>query len=183
MRPRLLHLHPKTYQCLVRLRQDADRDGAYRVATRLRAVILNADGHTSGQIADLLQSPRSKVSEWLLNYEAHGVEGLLEGYRTGRTPRLGEDALVSLGDIIDSGPVAYGYDSGVWTSPMIARVIVEEFGVSYHPGHLRKLLVRLGFSVQRPKRVLARANPDDQDRWRRRTYPNIKKKPGRKAGR
>jgi transposase len=176
-------VHPKTYDRLVRLRRDAEIDGAYRVATRLRAVILNSEGRTSGQIAEVLQSPRSKVSEWLLNYEEHGVEGLLEGYRTGRPSRLDEAALVSLGDIIDSGPVAYGFDSGVWTSPMIARVIAEEFGVSYHPGHLRKLLVQLGFSVQRPKRVLARANPDDQDRWRRRTYPNIKKKPKTMAGR
>ena len=35
-----------------------------------------------------------------------------------------------LGDILDSGPVAYGLDSGIWTSPMIAWVIEEEFGVS-----------------------------------------------------
>jgi transposase len=37
---------------------------------------------------------------------------------------------------------------------MIAWVIEEEFGVEYHPGHVRKLLHRWGFSVQRPHRVL-----------------------------
>jgi hypothetical protein len=30
--------------------------------------------------------------------------------------------------------MAYGLDNGVWTSPMIAWVIEEEFGVTYHPG-------------------------------------------------
>ena len=59
---------------------------------------------------------------------------------------------------------------------MIAWVIEEEFGVTYHPGHVRKLLHILGFSVQRPRRVLARANLAEQDRWHRRTYPQIKKK-------
>ena len=73
-----------------------------------------------------------------------------------------------LGDILDSGPVAYGLDNGVWTSPMIAWVIEEEFGVTYHPGHVRKLLHTLGFSVQRPRRVLARADAVAQDRWHRR---------------
>jgi hypothetical protein len=36
--------------------------------------------------------------------------------------------------------VAYGLDNGVWTSPMIAWVMEEEFGIKYHPGHVRKLL-------------------------------------------
>ena len=66
---------------------------------------------------------------------------------------------------------------------MIAWVIEEEFGVTYHPGHVRKLLHRLGFSVQRPRRVLARANAAAQDRWHRRIYPDLKKKPTRKTGR
>ena len=88
-----------------------------------------------------------------------------------------------LGDLLDSGPAAYGLDSGVWTSPLLAWVIEEEFGVSYHPGHVRKLLHALGFSVQRPRRVLARADAQAQDRWRRRTYPNLKKKPKRATGR
>jgi transposase len=88
-----------------------------------------------------------------------------------------------LGDLIDSGPVAYGLESGVWTSPMIAWVIAEEFGVHYHPGHVRKLLHSLGYSVQRPRRRLARANAWEQDRWHRHTYPNLKKKPTGKTGR
>jgi hypothetical protein len=40
-----------------------------------------------------------------------------------------------------------------------------------------------GFSVQRPRRVLARADTAAQDRWRRRLYPALKKKPARGTGR
>jgi len=66
---------------------------------------------------------------------------------------------------------------------MIAWVIEEEFGIHYHPGHVRKLLHRAGFSVQRPRRVLARANAYQQDRWQRYTYPSLKKKRSDKTGR
>jgi transposase len=131
MLPRFLHLHPQTYQRLLRLRREAERDGAYRVAKRLHAVILNADGQTSGRISELLKAPRSKVSEWLSNYESHGVDGLLEGFRSGRPPRLSEAQRVVLEDIVESGPVASGMDTGIWTSPMIARVIEEEFGPQF----------------------------------------------------
>src|SRR6266849_9959545 len=50
MVPRILHLHPKTYKRLIRLRKQAERDGAYRVAKRLQAVVLNSEGRTSGEL-------------------------------------------------------------------------------------------------------------------------------------
>jgi len=183
MVPRVLYLHPKTYKQLIRLRKQAERDGAYRVAKRLQAVVLNSEGRTSGELAQLLAAPRSRVSKWLAHYQAFGVEGLLEGHRSGRPLELTSAQRKQLGDILDSGPVAYGLDTGIWTSPMIAWVIDEEFGIHYHPGHVRKLLHRWGFSVQRPRRVLARANADQQDRWQRYTYPSLKKKRSGKTGR
>jgi transposase len=80
-------------------------------------------------------------------------------------------------DIVESGPVAYGLQTGVWTSPVLASVIQEEFGVDYHPGHVRKLLHRLGCSVQRPTTRLVQADPKAQNKWIRYTYPNLKKTP------
>ena len=133
MLPRLLRLHPSTSQRLVRLSKEAEKDGAYRVAKRLRAVVLNSQGHTSGELANLLQAPRSKVSAWLQRYQSQGIEGLLEGYRSGRPAQLTKEQKQQVGDILDSGPVAYGLDNGVWTSSMIAWVIEEEFGIKYHP--------------------------------------------------
>ena len=128
MVPRFLHLRRNTYRRLIRLSKEAEQDGAYRVAKRLRAVILNSQGRTSSELADILQAPRSKVSEWLARYEVHGVEGLLEGHRSGRPPELSPQQREQLSDILDSGPVVYGLDTGIWTSPMIAWIIEEEFG-------------------------------------------------------
>src|SRR4051812_10133952 len=176
MLPRMLRLHPSTYQRLVRLSKEAEKDGAYRVAKRLRAVLLNAEGYTSGELAELLQSPRSKVSEWLQRYQSDGVDGLLEGYRSGRPSELSQKQQQQLGDILDSGPVAYGLDSGIWTSPVIAWLREGNFVIHYPPGHVRKLLLVGGFSGQRPRRVRARADPAKKDRWHRRIYPALKKK-------
>ena len=127
MLPRLLRLHPKTFRRLIRLSKEAEQEGAYRVAKRLQAVVLNSEGRTSGDLARILKAPRSKVSEWLARYQAHGVEGLLEGYRCGRPARLTEAQHYRLGDILDSGPAAYGLDTGIWTSPGFE---VSDFGES-----------------------------------------------------
>lgn len=177
MQARELSLRPKTVMKLMMLKNEAETEGEYRVARRIHAVLLNHDGFTSGQIVSLLKSPRSRVSEWLRNYERYGYQGLLEGHRCGRQAELDCRQQQTLADLIDSGPVAYGFLSGVWTSPMVARIIEEEFGVRYHPGHVRRLLHHLGFSVQRPRRKLTKADPVKQDRWHRYTYPNLKKRP------
>lgn len=165
---------------LVSLRKQALRDGAYRVATRLHAVVLNMQGKTAPEIAKILNVHRSKVSIWLQNWQQEGMDGILEGHRSGRPPRLSENQRKQLADILDSGPVAYGFSSGVWTSPMVARVIEEEFSITYHPAHVSRILHELGFSVQRPKKILAQADQAEQSRWIRYTYPNIKKKPSPK---
>ena len=177
MQPRLLKLHHNTIKTLKNLKMEAERTGEYRVAKRIHAVLLNASGNASGKISDILNSPRSRVSEWLQIYDRHGYEGLLEGHRSGRPGELTEQQKIILCDIIDSGPIAYGYLSGVWTSIMLAEVIDNEFNIFYHPGHVRKILYGMNYSVQRPKRVLANADPIKQSKWKRYIYPNIKKNP------
>lgn len=176
MQARLLKLHHNTTKKLLKLKKEAEQTGEYRVAKRVHAVLLNSEGHMSGSIAKLLKSPRSRVSEWLRLYEEFGFDALLEGHRSGRPALLAEKQIKILCDIIESGPVAYGFLTGVWTSPIIKQVIENEFDISYHAGHVRKILYDLNFSLQRPKRVLANADPIKQNKWRRYTYPNIKKK-------
>ena len=177
MTPRYINLRSKECKTLTQIMKSAAADGAYRVANRIHAVLLNNNEHTSGEIAKILMASASGVSKWLKVYSDDGIDGLMEGRRSGRPSRLSDLNKLLLCDIIDSGPIAYGYVSGLWTSIRIAEVIHHEFGVDYHPGHIRKLLQEFGFSVQSPKRILARADKVKQAKWIKTTYPSIKKKP------
>jgi len=175
MRAIKVHGTQKKIQQLVELSKQALRDGAYHVATRLHAVALNMEGKTAPQIANALKVHRSKVSLWLRSWQQEGVDGLYETHRSGRARGLSEHQCQKLKDILASGPVAYGFNSGVWTCPMVARVIDEEFSLSYHPAHVSRILLDLDFSVQRPRKVLARADKSSQSRWVRCQYPALKK--------
>ena len=77
--------------------------------------------------------------------------------------------------------MAYGLETGIWTSPLVRQVIAAEFGQDYHTGHVRKLLKALGYSVQRPTSRLVQADWKQQRKWARYTYPNLKKKRAVKA--
>ena len=170
----------RTLRRLKTLRQEAQTDKAPRVALRLQAIMLSVQGQTTGQIAQGLPVDRTRVHAWIGAWNQYREAGLLEGHRSGRPPKLDSTQRERLEDIVESGPVAYGLTTGVWTSPLLAQIIAEEFQVDYHPGHVRRLLGQWGFSVQRPTTRLVQADPRKQNRWIRYTHPNLKKKPAPK---
>ena len=123
---------------------------------------------------------RSSINRWLQWYEALGVEGLLTGTRRDLRRGSPRSNAPSSWSWSRRGRSA-GYTSGVWTGPMIADLIEQRFGVRYHNHHIPRLLHDLGFSVQRPRKRLARADAEKQAVWLRTSFPAIKKKPPRVA--
>lgn len=176
MQQRYIDLHPRTRKKLEALQSEAYSDGALRVSNRIKAILLNSDGRTSSSIGQELSVSREIVSKWLKTYDCRGVEGLFDKKKEGRPANLTDLQKILLCDIIESGPVAYGLSTGIWTSPIVAEVIEMEFGVKYHPGHVRKLLQDFGFSVQTPTRLLASADREKKEKWVQATYPSLKKR-------
>ena len=170
-----------TVRKLKSLRDQAIADRESRVSLRIQGIMLSIEKHTSGEIASLLKADRTAVYSWIKNWNLYRENGLLEGHRSGRPAGLSEEQKNFLADIVESGPVAYGFNSGIWTSVMVRDVIDEEFGIAYHPGHVRKMLKGIGFSVQHPTISLAGADESKRNKWVRYTYPNLKKTPARKT--
>lgn len=181
MRPVFARGNRKTVDKLLQVRRQAQRDKAPRVLLRVQGILMSLDGCTASEIAQRLKVHRSTVPLWIEHWNEHGEEGLWEGHRSGRPGELDQAARQRLCDILDSGPVAYGLETGIWTSPLIGQILREDFGVSYHPGHVRKLLKQLGYSVQRPTTRLVQADAVQRRKWVRYTYPNLKKTPKQKG--
>lgn len=146
---------------------------------RCRAVLGYIEGRRVVEMAAELGVTRGSVNRWLQWYEAMGVEGLLTGKAPGPAPKLTVAQRAELTVLIEDGPRVAGYSSGVWTGPMVGDLIAQRFGVRYHNHHVPRLLHELGFSVQRPRKRLARADQEAQAIWLRERFPAIKKKPRR----
>lgn len=145
---------------------------------RGRAVRAYIDKRKVTDIAREYGVTRGSVNRWLQWYDADHVDGLRTRVAEGPPPKLTEEQREALTVIIELGPMQAGYQSGVWTGPMIGDLIAERFGVRYHNHHIPKLLHQLRFSVQRPRKRLARADLARQATWLRETFPAIKKKHG-----
>lgn len=144
---------------------------------RAKAVLGYLEGRRVIAMCAELGVVRGSINRWLLWYNAMGADGLRTGKAPGRPPRLSQDQLDRLGAMIDAGPQAAGFSTGVWTGPMVGNLIERHFHVRYHNNYIPPLLHQLGFSVQRPRKRLARADAEAQARWLRERLPAIKKKP------
>lgn len=144
---------------------------------RSRAVRRYIDGRKVTVLMEELGVGRSSINTWLRWYETKGADGLRSRKAPGAAPKLSEKQRSELVALVEAGPQAAGFTSGMWTGPMVGQLIRDRFHVDYHNHHVPRLLHQLGFSVQRPRKRLARADAEAQATWLRERLPAIKKKP------
>jgi transposase len=161
---------------LHKLQREATRCGDLQTWRRATAVLGYLDGVSVIEQAARLEVTRGSVNRWLQWFEADGTDGLRPRERPGGAARLTNEQHQQLIALVEAGPMAAGYQTGVWTGPMIGELIRRRFGVSYHNHHIPRLLHKLGFSVQRPRKRLANADAERQALWLKQTFPAIKKK-------
>lgn len=164
-------------KALARFIRRADKAGDLDEWRRGKAVLGYIEGTRVIELAEHLGVTRGAVNRWLGWYDALGIAGLRTVKPAGAPPKLSTAQQAELGELIELGPIAAGYGSGVWTGPMIGDLIAARFGVRYHNHTVPRLLHHLGFSVQRPRKRLAKANKAAQAYWLRKRLPAIKKKP------
>ena len=173
-----------SYQRDVLLRkQDVfSEDGKHRWADRCRAIQLRAEGYELKEISSILKRPYRSVQDWCRLWREEGLRGIDPKTSTrGRPKKLDTHERKLLAKAIERGPRSSGFEGNVWTSTMVAEYIRRRWKVDYHPGHVRRLLSQLGFSVQFPRKKLALANQQAQTKWQNETYPSIKKTPKKKV--
>jgi len=153
----------------------------WREGRRLRAWDLHQQGWPQKQIAVALGVSQGAVSQWIARGRAGGPEALRNRSHPGATPKLTNEQRERLPALLKRGAQAYGFVGDVWTQARIATMIKREFGVSYHPDHIGRLLRAIGWSVQKPIERASERNDAATLRWRSEKWPEIKKKPNARA--
>lgn len=124
---------------------DADRRA-------LAILMIGHYGYTRQDAAVLCDASLRSVFGWQNSYQERGLDGLREQPIPGRPPRLNEKQLAEFAELVRAGPEAAGYQTGLWTSVMRSSLIKREFQVEYSPSQVRRILHKLGFSIQFPKK-------------------------------
>ena len=145
---------------------------------RLQAWPLKQRGWRQRQMAAALGVSEGAVSQWIARAREGGVEALRRRLPPGASRRLPPEQLTRLPALLQRGAEAFGFRGQVWTRARVAVVIRFEFGVSYHPVHVGRLLKAIRSSPQKPMRRARQRNEAVIAHWRDETWPAIKR--GRK---
>jgi transposase len=164
-------------QQLQALQEKAAKTSDLATWRRATAVLGYIAGKSVLSMTGELHVSRSAINDWLRWYDRAGADGLRTGKAPGAPCRLTIEQLWELQHVVEDGPQAAGFQTGVWTGPMVRDWIASHFKVNYHAQHIPRLLHDLGFSVQRPRKRLARADAQAQARWINERLPALKKRP------
>jgi transposase len=154
------------------------RDFAGLQERRLEAARMFAAGASQAEVARAFGVSRQAASVWYARWRAGGTDALRGAGRAGRAPRLTPAELDAVDQALRKGAQAFGYETDLWTLARVTTVIERLTGVAYHPGHVWKLLRRLGWSLQRPARRAVERDEQAIAAWVKRDWPRIKKTPG-----
>jgi transposase len=146
-------------------------------ARRRRAIEMLDTGESLPSVARAVNASVSSVHRWRQAYQAKGSKGLAPVPASGRPPKLSEGQRERLRELLLRGPPAAGYETELWTLRRVASLIASKFGVAYHPCHVWRLLEKMGWSCQKPERRARERDEAEVERWRRRRWPHIKKRP------
>ena len=148
----------------------------WREGRRLRAFELKERGWKQKQIADAQGvTEGGAVSQWMKRAREKGLDALRHKPPPGAPPRLSEDERARLPELLAEGAEAHGFRGDVWTCERVAEVIRREFGVSYHPAHISRLLKKLRLSLQKPERRADQRDEEAIEHWKEKEWPSLKK--------
>ena len=147
----------------------------WKEARRLQAWHLKQKGWPQRQIAKALGVSEAAVSQWLTRARDRGPHALRHRPPSGAPRRLAAAQLARLPDLLHRGPEAYGFRGQVWTRGRVAVVLRLEFGVSYHPVHVGRLLKAIRWSPQKPARRARQRDEAAIAHWREQTWPALKR--------
>jgi transposase len=128
---------------MVRTAAKRSKDGGQ--ARRLLALAAIYDGATRTQAAKIGGVTLQIIRDWVVKFNAHGPEGLLDRKAPGQPPRLNDTHRAALAEIIEHGPTPAVHDVVRWRLVDLCQWLFEEFRVTIAKQTLSRELRAMGY--------------------------------------
>lgn len=143
---------------------------------RMIAGRLLLEGKSPAEVARAVGVSWTTANRWNQAVRGHGLLALSALPHEAPASKLTPPQRVQLVELLSRGPVAAGFSNEMWTCPRVVQVIQRKFGVSYHAGHVWKLLRSLGWTCKMPHQRSRKHDDAAVQAWREQDWPRIKKR-------
>jgi transposase len=128
---------------MVRAAAKRSKDGPQ--ARRLLALAAVYEGATRTEAAKIGGVTLQIIRDWVMKFNAHGPEGLIDRKPPGQAPRLNGAHRAALAAIIESGPIPAVHGVVRWRIVDLCQWIFEEFRVVVAKQTLSRELRAMGY--------------------------------------
>lgn len=145
------------------LRKHARREPDRAAAARMLAIANALEGMTRAEAARLAGMERQALRDAVVRYNAEGLAGLHNRPHPGPASRLTKEQLQQLRQMVLDGPDPETTALSAWTLQDLCDAVTARWSVSYHAGHMSKLMRKLGLSRQKARPSHPKADPAAQE--------------------
>lgn len=140
-----------------------------RMQERYQTVYLYLQGYSKEEIAKITGRGLTTVYRYINLYLNSGLKSLRLKHSPGRPNFLTEEQRQEVYDVVSNQvPKEVGFPVEMnWTAPLLREWIERIFGIKYSNRGAVELLHSLGFSCTRPTYTLAKADPEQQERFKK----------------
>jgi transposase len=149
------------------LRKLAKSESDARVARRLLAIANALDGMSRKAAAEAAGMDRQTLRDWVIRYNEHGLDGLVDCWGDGRPPRLDACERAELYRIVMAGPDPERDGICAFTREDLVRICEQRFGKTMHPTSMGRLLKDLGLSRQKARPSHPMKDPASQEAFKK----------------
>jgi transposase len=127
-------------------------------------------------VAAMLKISLSSIYAWIERYNRGGYESLDTATAPGAEPRITSEMDKFIKEIIlNETPVDYGYDTPLWTCPIVVAIVKKIFGVEVLATTIDIHLNKMGLSPQKPCYVAREQDPAEVEHFLAEKFPRIQR--------
>jgi transposase len=149
------------------LRRLARQESNGRVACRLLALANALAGRSREKAAGRAGMDRQTLRDWVIRFNAEGVEGLRDRPKSGRPTWLDDGQLATLRALVLRGPDPERDGVSTWRAKDLCRLVEERFGVTYTENGMLRVLHELGLSWQKTRPIHPEADRQAQEAFKK----------------
>lgn len=148
-----------------------DNEKSAKAKIMLLGAIHRKKGKSIDEIAYLLSKNRRTIHSWLVRFNERGINGKDNKKAPGKIPSLTLKQRRRLIQILERGPPHN--PTGLWSTKEVRELLAKKFKRTFVKQHVWRMLVSLGFSMQRPrKRHYMRASDEEITSFKKKLEEN-----------
>jgi transposase len=149
------------------LRDLARKESDARVSRRLLALAMALDGISRGEAARQAGMDRQALRDWVVRYNAGGVNGLRDRGRSGRPALLAPELEEELRHLIEAG-ADFERDGVIeYRVKHIRALALRHFGADYSRSGMQGRLHRMKLSYLKPRPIHPKTDPVTQEAFKK----------------